>query len=85
MCSQGGLYSTLCFAAAVGYMASPHLRDTGLYSWKLPNSINFSFNFGFMMRFYPLCVALGAAMVYSHMWHQRKKQLSRGKGKAKKQ
>ncbi|GJD08846.1 Very-long-chain (3R)-3-hydroxyacyl-CoA dehydratase 2 [Galdieria sulphuraria] len=58
------------------YKAMPYIRDRGIWSLKLPNKLNFAFDF------YKVCWVLlflylpGLPFMYVHMLRQRKKYLS---------
>nr|XP_002131038.1 very-long-chain (3R)-3-hydroxyacyl-CoA dehydratase 2-like [Ciona intestinalis] len=58
------------------YYSLPHVQNSGLYSLYLPNNLNFSFNYYYvLLGMFPVYVIF-FPQLYFHMFAQRKKSLS---------
>ena len=62
----------------MAYLALPTIKASGLFSYSMPNALNFGFEYhaiclGIMLSYLP-----GLPMLYSYMLQQRRKQLGGG-------
>lgn len=60
---------------AVINAAVPLFEMSGKYSFKLPNSLNFAFDFASVLRLYIFLYPVAGLYMLKHMWTQRKKVL----------
>ncbi|KAF2076712.1 hypothetical protein CYY_001969 [Polysphondylium violaceum] len=63
------------------YTSLPFVKETGLFSLSLPNSINFAFNFYYALIFSFVFYAVGLPYLYTYMLGQRKRFISGGSKK----
>ena len=53
-----------------GYYSAERIRETGAFSWALPNHLNFSFDYPFLCgRFVPAFLAIAFWINYIHLWN----------------
>lgn len=55
------------------YKSLPYVKDTRIYSYEMPNAINFSFSYYYFLHFVMLCYIPIFPQLYFHMVAQRKK------------
>ncbi|KAL2622422.1 hypothetical protein R1flu_002627 [Riccia fluitans] len=74
------LYPTGIFSeAGLVYVALPFMKGSDLYSLRMPNKINFGFDFYYMSLLALGLYIPGGPYMYTHMISQRKKALSKQK------
>lgn len=70
------LYPTgICSEAGLIFVALPFMKETGLYSLRMPNKMNFGFDYYYASILAILAYIPGSPGMYSHMIRQRKKAL----------
>ncbi|KAG0564218.1 hypothetical protein KC19_8G093000 [Ceratodon purpureus] len=65
------LYPTgICSEAGLIYVALPYMRETGLYSLRMPNKLNFAFDYYYASILAIFAYIPGSPGMYSHMIRQ---------------
>ena len=65
------------------YSALPHIAAAGLFALRMPNPLNFAFDYAVFMRLVMAAYLPGFPALYGHMLAQRRKVLAGGGPKAK--